>query len=532
MLNKIKIMLMVLLLMVIPSISLVNVKAADENPYVISESSNIENDLSYLGFSSYVNDNVLEVITFSLGLNKNNNLSLFAYFYSRNDLSLNDITLSCTSLTEGVGSFSDTYGFVSRKDNIYKFVYKKSNTINSLYSLISKNTSYEFNIDKLIIGSNTFTEVNGGYFEQRFYIERMKTSDGVYSYYVKSINNVSVVVDADLGVRRLEDEKNFFNSVLFSDEVRDLFYICFDVYLNDKKVLYDFYQVDLSYDVEYVKYVQNLSDWDNPLHISLSKEVLETVHYEESITSKDTVLSFKKYNWFGKEFAFLKDVSVSFNTLSTMDYAKNKGYVNDFDSDKSYVLFFGNVEEGYKYTKGTVYSDFNCKYTFNSDPGFASYGICKHIDVYEYRPSNLEFITLYYRVNGFEYSLEVDETYIKSLGVSGSGPGSSVDTSGGLMDMILSALKEFFGPLIDAFNAFLEFLGVFKWLILGFLIILVVGILWNPLTFIFKMIWIGIKFLVIFITLPFRLIGKLFKKVFKKSEYSNKVKKYEDKGGW
>ena len=117
---------MVLLLMVIPSISLVSVNADEVDSYVVKYDSLISDDLNYLGYSDYVCDNSLEILTFSLGVDLNDKMLMYMYVYSDNDLSFYDITLKTTSCTDGLSSFSDTYSYVSKDENIYKFIYKKS----------------------------------------------------------------------------------------------------------------------------------------------------------------------------------------------------------------------------------------------------------------------------------------------------------------------------------------------------------------------------------------------------------------------
>lgn len=502
------------------SISVVNVSATSEysSNYIISSKTTVTSDLEYLGVNPDEVDQNMQVITFASGLKENtkSTMQLYVFFSFTEDFTNKDVLMVGTSFTDGVTSFKDQFSFVAKEGNLYKYEFSRNHNLYSLKSIIKKETKYEFNIDSLKIDGFTYDETNGGYFEQRFQIERVDMGNNIFSYYVKSIDNRYVKVDADVGIRRISGEKNFFTGLIGQEEY-DLFYICFDVFVNENKVIYDIFKVDLEYDVEYVKRVQNVESWDDPVHLSTSKKVISSQHITESVISETKTFSFAKYKWFD-HFDSSTTVSVGLNTLCTSKYASENGYfTTDFTTDKSYVLFFGDTNNGYKYEKGTIYYDYNCDYHFDLDVMTAANNtICQHLDVYNYEPKNVEFVEIYYRVNGFEYSVSVDETFATYSPANPGGPGTSTETNwpDWMPDWLIWLLEdpeEFFSSM---WNWFVENIGIYLLIVLIVAIVCVAFYYFSPILVPFtKIVLNGIVAIICF---PFKLIARIINSAKKK----------------
>ena len=507
----------VLLALILFSVNIIHVSAEIEERHIISSKSSISEDLDFLGIDSSTIDQNMQVITFASGLKENtkSTMQLYVFFSFSEDFSNKSVVMQGTSFTKGIASFEDEFSFVSKEGNICKYEFSNSKKIYSLKSIIKQEDVYEFNIDSLTIAGFEYTEENGGYFEQRFQIKRVEAENNSYNYFVKSIDNRYVKVEADVGIRRISGEENFFTG-LIGQQVYDLFYICFDVLVNENKVLYDIYQVDLEYDVEYVKRVQNIDSWDNPAHLSTSKTVVSSEHVIERVISESKSFSFSKYKWFDV-FDSQTTFSVELNTLCTTQFAEENWYLNpDFKTEKSYVMFFGNTEEGYEYSKGTIYTEMNCKYHYDLDILNVSSNICQHLDVYNYEPKNVEFVEIFYRVNGFEYSVKVDETFATYTPPGLVGPGSNTKTNwpNWMPDWLIWLLEDPEGFFKALWDWFYDNVGIYLLIILAVAVLCVAMYYFSPILVpFFKILLKGV---VVVITFPFKLIAKIVESARKK----------------
>ena len=305
---KIKGLILILFLFFISSFSLVRVNAENNSGYIITSNSFIDEDLNYLGLEIDYTEKFTEILTFVIGKDLKGSLTLYLYLKSPEEFS--QIELIGATIEEGYSDFSDVFNVVSKlKDNesgniIYKCIFDSSNKRYSLLTMVKLLQDYEFNVSEIRLDNVPFNIEIGNFFNQRFKFMRVENSPGVWNYYVHSINDRYVKVNADLAKLRFVDNSNSFLSFIpewllagKSSDFTDLFYVLFDVNINNQKVIYDIYQIDLkytlkTYDANYCKNPAPLIGTYN--YITLT----HPVEFEETITSKDFNLVYSTYTDF------------------------------------------------------------------------------------------------------------------------------------------------------------------------------------------------------------------------------------------